>query len=157
MANQGTWTNQVCLCSSTTCFPCQERKQGLRSNFWDWWSLHLPGLGPLFKQRSQELWLQFWQIQIMSKIIQVYLRDPVWLVATCSWICRLNILQRYWLGRILSLKVFHLMRKEDSYLLQVWVYEDHFELGTSLIANGRLIYLLFLEDALKPVILIGQK
>ena len=24
---------------------------------------------PLFKQRSQELWLLFWQIQIMSKII----------------------------------------------------------------------------------------
>ena len=61
---------------------------------------------PLFKPRSQELWLQFWQIQITSKIIQVFSRDPVWLIATCSWICRLNILQRYWLGRILPWRHF---------------------------------------------------
>ena len=56
---------------------------------------------PLFKPRSQELWLLFWQIQITSMIIQIFLHDPVWLIATCSWICRLNIFQRYWLGRIL--------------------------------------------------------
>ena len=61
---------------------------------------------PLFKPRRQELWLQFWQIQTTSKIIQVFLRDPVWLIATCSWICRLNIFQRYWLGRILPWRHF---------------------------------------------------
>ena len=64
------------------------------------------GYVPLFKPRSQELWLLFWQIQITSKIIQVFLRDPVLLIATCSWICRLNIFQRYWLGRILTLRHF---------------------------------------------------
>ena len=61
---------------------------------------------PLFKSRSQELWLLFWQIEIMSKIIQVFLRGPVWLIAICSWICWLNIFQRYWLGRILPWRHF---------------------------------------------------
>ena len=61
---------------------------------------------PLFKPRSQELWLLFWQIQITSKIFQVFLRDPVWLIATCSGICRLNIFQKYWLGRILPWRHF---------------------------------------------------
>ena len=61
---------------------------------------------PLFKPRSQELWLLLSQIQITSKIIQVFLRNPVWLIATCSWICRLNIFQRYWLGRILLWRHF---------------------------------------------------
>lgn len=48
----------------------------------------------LFKSKSQELWLLFWQIQITSKIIQVFMIQ-------CSWIYRLNIFQRYWLGKIL--------------------------------------------------------
>ena len=30
----------------------------------------------------------------------------MWLIATCSWICRLNIFQRYWLGRILPWRHF---------------------------------------------------
>ena len=33
-------------------------------------------------------------------------RDSVWLIATCSWICRLNIFQRYWFGRILPWRHF---------------------------------------------------
>ena len=70
---------------------------------------------PLFKPRSQELWLQ---IQITSKIIQVFLRDPVWLIATSSWICRLNNHPKILTRQNPPLKEFlHLMRKEDPYLL----------------------------------------
>ena len=56
---------------------------------------------PRFKPISQELWLLFWQIQITSNVIH-----PVWLIATCFWICRLNIFQRYWHGRILPWRHF---------------------------------------------------
>ena len=61
---------------------------------------------PLVKLRSQELWLLFWKIQITSKIIQVFLRNPVWLIATYFWICWLSIFQIYWLGRIPSWRHF---------------------------------------------------
>ena len=50
------------------------------------------------------------------------------------------------------------MRKEDPYLLEVWVQEDHLNgERVSLQIEGWDIWSFFLEDALKPVILVKQK
>ena len=59
----------------------------------------------------------------------------------------------------LPMKAFlHLMRKEDPYLLEVCLQEDHLNGGKGLIADRRLGYLIFFpEGALKPIILVKQK
>ena len=70
-------------------------------------------------------------------------RDPVWLIATCSGICRLNIFQIYWLGRILLEGISSSDEERRSLFTGGVGTGRSSEWRTGPIAHRRLGYLIF--------------